>query len=152
RQEGFAELALAEARRAEKLLADADDSGTRAAVFGAIANGLLKTGKADEAKPYLAKVAEFEAKDYAEYARTHPPFKPEPFAGRKGKSDRAVLVELFTGAECPPCAATDYALDGLMKTYKPTEVICLQYHCHIPAADPLTSPDAEERLGYYQDH
>src|SRR5581483_4273208 len=69
----------------------------------------------------------------------------------KGKSDRAVLVELFTGAECPPCAAADLALDGLMKTYKPADVICLQYHCHIPAPDPLTSPDAEDRLGYYQD-
>ena len=31
------------------------------------------------------------------------------------------------------------------------DVICLQYHCHIPAPDPLTSPDAEDRLGYYQD-
>jgi hypothetical protein len=151
RQEGFAELALAEARRAEQLLTDADDAGTRIGVFGAIASGLLKTGKADEAKPYLARVAEAEAKDYAEYAKAHPPFKTEPFAGRKGKSDRAVLVELFTGAECPPCAAADYALDGLMKTYKPTEVICLQYHCHIPAPDPLTSPDGEDRLGYYQD-
>jgi hypothetical protein len=151
RQEGLSELALIEARRAEKLLTDADDMNTRLAVLGAIAGGLQKTGKADEAKAYQAKVAELDAKDYAEYAKTHPSFKTEPFAGRKAKSDRTVLVELFTGAECPPCAAADYALDGLMRTYKPADVICLQYHCHIPAPDPLTSPDAEDRLGYYQD-
>lgn len=152
RQEGLTELALAEARRAEKLLTDADDQGTRAAVFGALAGCLERAGKADEAKAYRAKVADLDEKEYAEYAKTHPPFKVEPFAGRKAKSDRAVLVELFTGAECPPCAAADYALDGVMKAYKPADVIVLQYHCHIPAPDPLTSPDGEDRLGYYQDH
>ena len=151
RQDGLTDLALAEARRAEKLLTDADDAGTREMVLGAVATGLTRTGKADEAKPYLARIAELEAKDYAEYAKTHPPFKPEAFAGRKGKSDRAVLVELFTGAECPPCAAADLALDGVMRTYRPTEAIVLQYHCHIPRPDPLTSPDGEDRLSYYQD-
>ena len=44
----------------------------------------------------------------------------KPFAGRKGKSDRAVLVELFTGAQCPPCVAADMAFDALPQTYKPT--------------------------------
>jgi len=57
-------------------------------------------------------VAKLEARDYADYAKTLP-FKPEAFAGRKGKSDRGVLVEVFTGAECPPCAAVDLAFDGL---------------------------------------
>src|SRR5581483_4085319 len=58
RQEGFADLALAEARRAEKLLTDADDTSTRVMILGAVANGLVKAGKAGEAKPYQAKVAE----------------------------------------------------------------------------------------------
>ncbi len=41
---------------------------------------------------------------------------------------------MFTGAECPPCVAVDLAFDGLLKAYKPTDVICLQY-LH-PAAGP----------------
>lgn len=148
-QEGLADVALAQARRAERLLTDADDAITRIQVLDALAQVLTKAGKADEAKTYTAQVAKLEARDYAEYAKTSPPFKPEPFAGRKAKSDRAVLVEVFTGAECPPCAAVDLAFDGLMKSYKLGEAVLLQYHCHIPAPDPLTSPDAEERMKYY---
>lgn len=83
-------------------------------------------------------------RDYTEYAKTLP-FKPEPFAGRKAKSDRAILVEVFTGAECPPCAAVDLAFDGLMKSFKPTDVVLLQYHVHVPGPDPLTSPDSMMR-------
>jgi hypothetical protein len=58
---------------------------------------------------------------------------------------------VFTGAECPPCAAVDLAFDGLMKTFKPTDVVLLQYHVHIPGPDPLTSPDAMKRLEFYSD-
>src|SRR5262249_7997514 len=77
--------------------------------------------------------------------------KPEKFAGRKTKSDRVVLVELFTGAQCPPCVAADLAFDALTKTYKPDEVILLQYHMHIPGPDPLTNPDNEARFEFYGD-
>ena len=51
-----------------------------------------------------------------------------------------VLVELFTGAECPPCVAADLAFDALGKTYKPTDVVLLEYHLHIPGPDALTNP------------
>jgi hypothetical protein len=78
-----------------------------------------------------------------------PPFKPEEYKGRKGKSDRAVLVELFTGSECGPCVSVDLAFDALRRTYKPTEVILLQYHQHIPGPDPLVSKDGAARLDYY---
>ena len=78
-----------------------------------------------------------------------PPYEPEPYRGRKNKSDRVVLVELFTGAQCPPCVAADLAFDGLVKTYKPDEVVLLQYHLHVPDPDPLTNPDAEARQEYY---
>src|SRR5262249_1397065 len=67
-------------------------------------------------------------KAYEEYARKALPFKPDAFAGRKDNSSRVVLVELFTGAQCPPCVAADLAFDALGKTYKPTEVALLQYH------------------------
>jgi hypothetical protein len=59
------------------------------------------------------------------------------------------LVELFTGADCPPCVAADLAFDGFIKTYKPTDVILLEYHLHIPRADPLTNADSVERMKFY---
>ena len=147
-QEGMADLAVAQAKRAERLLTDDDDALTRMTVLEAVAKALTKAGKPDDARPYTAQIAKLEARDYAEYAKTLP-FKPEAFAGRKAKTDRAVLVEVFTGAECPPCVAVDLAFDGLMKAYKPTDVVLLQYHVHIPGPDPLTSSDSMKRVEEY---
>ena len=150
-QEGLGEVAVAQAKRAERLLSDDDDAATRMKVLEAVARSLSRAGKPDEAKPYTAQITKLEARDYAEYAKTLP-FKPEAFPGRKAKSDRAVLVEIFTGAECPPCVAVDLAFDGLLKAYKPADVILMQYHFHIPGPDPLTSPEAMKRLEeYYAD-
>jgi hypothetical protein len=150
-QAGFAEIAVAQARRAEKLVTDEDEPGVRLHVLDTLVRVLTAAGKPDEVKPRLAELSRLEAADYAGHAKTHPPFQPTPFGGRKAKSDRAALVEVFTGAECPPCAATDLAVMGLLKTYAPTEAVVLQYHCHIPAPDPLTSPASEDRLKYYDD-
>jgi hypothetical protein len=143
-QNGYEDIAVAQAKRAERLLSDDDDASTRMAVLDAVSKALSKAGKPEEAKPYLAQIAKLEARSYAEYAKTFP-FKVEPFTARKAKSDRAMLVEVFTGAECPPCVAVDLAFDGLAKTYKPSEAIMLQYHLHVPRPDPLTSPDAMKR-------
>lgn len=150
-QDGLGELAVVQAKRAERLLTDDVDSATRIKVLDAVTKALTRAGKPDEAKPYAAQIAKLEARDFAEYARTLP-IKIEPFPGRKAKSDRAVLVEVFTGAECPPCVAVDLAFDGLHKTYKPSDVILLQYHIHVPGPDPLTSPDSMKRVEeYYAD-
>lgn len=143
-QDGFGDLAVAQAKRAERLLTDDDDAATRMKVLEAVVQAMTKAGKGDDAKTYATQIAKLETRDYADYAKTLP-FKTSAFTGRKGKSDRGVLVEVFTGAECPPCAAVDLAFDGLMKTYKPEEVILLQYHVHIPGPDPLTSPDSMKR-------
>lgn len=144
-QEGLGDIAVGQAKRAERLLTDDDDTATRMKVLETVSLALTKAGKADEAKTYASQIAKLEARDYTEYAKNLP-FKPAAFAGRKGKSDRGVLVEVFTGAECPPCAAVDLAFDGLMKTYKPEDVILLQYHIHVPGPDPLTSPDSMKRV------
>ena len=150
-QKEFADLAVTQAKRAERLLSDDVDVATRLSVLEAVIKALTKAGKVEEAKPYTVQITKLEARDYADYAKTLP-FKPTPFEGRKSKSDRAVLVEVFTGAECPPCVAVDLAFDGLLKTYKPVDVILLQYHLHIPRPDPLTSPDAMKRAEeYYSD-
>lgn len=150
-QEGLGEVAVAQAKRAERLLTDDDDAATRMKVLESVAGSLTKAGKPDEARPYAAQIAKLEARDFAEYSRTRP-FKAEAFAGRKAKSDRAVVVEVFTGAECPPCVAVDLAFDGLFQAFKPADVILMQYHVHIPGPDPLTSPDSMKRLeDYYAD-
>ena len=147
-QEGLGDLAVAQAKRAERLLTDDDTAATRMKVLEALVRTLTKAGKADEAKPYTAQIAKLEARDFAEYTKTLP-FKPEPFAGRKAKSDRAVLVEVFTGAECPPCVAVDLAFDGLLKAYKPADVILLQYHVHIPRPRPAHQPRRDGAPGEY---
>lgn len=150
-QDGLGELAVAQAKRAERMLTDDDTTATRMAVLEALIRTLTKAGKADEAKPHVAALAKLELRDFAEYAKTNPPFKAESFAGRKGKTDRTAVVEVFTGAECPPCVGVDLAFDGLLKAYKPADVILLQYHFHVPRPDPLTSADGMERVKYYED-
>ena len=87
-----------------------------------------------------------------EYHHKVPPFKPTPYAGRKNtQANQVVLMELFTGAQCPPCVAADVAFDALLQTYKPADFIGLQYHLHIPGPDPLTNSDSQARQKYYGD-
>jgi hypothetical protein len=137
-QEGFASVAVEQARKAERLMDPGAQPGAQLRVLNVLAKALKKAKKDDEAKEVEARIAKVEI------------VKAEAFAGRKSKSERVVLVELFTGAQCPPCVAADLAFDGLAKTYKPTDVVLLQYHLHIPGPDPLTNADTEARQKYYQ--
>lgn len=73
-----------------------------------------------------------------------PPRGDDPAAG-----NRVALVELFTGAQCPPCVAADIGTGWLEQTYAHTEVIVLRYHVHSPGPDPLTGAANDERMGYY---
>src|SRR5204862_922525 len=77
-------------------------------------------------------------------------FDPAKFKGRKSKSNRAVLVELFTGAQCPPCVAADLAFDALEKAFPSSDVVLLQYHLHIPRPDALCNADVEKRATLYR--
>jgi hypothetical protein len=149
RQEAYAGIALEYARRTERMLEPTDDANLQIRILNALASTLKKNNKNDEAKEIEARLDKLEAKADAEYLKKMPGYEPEPYRGRKNKSDRAVLVELFTGAQCPPCVAADLAFDGLVKTYKPHEVVLLQYHLHVPGPDPLTNPDTEARREYY---
>ena len=84
------------------------------------------------------------------YLKQVPPLQVTPFESRQSSSaNSVVLVELFTGAMCPPCVAADVAFDALHKTYENTQAIFLQYHLHIPGPDPITNPDSEARARYY---
>jgi hypothetical protein len=172
-QEGFGAIAVAYAQRAERMLEPKDEPGAHLRVLTVLSAALKKAGKGDQAKELAPRIAKYEKEEKAwqaklakerraeeelkeakvdeEYLKTMPPFKPEPFAGRMAKSDRTILAELFTGAQCPPCAAADLAFDALLKTFKPTDVVLIQYHLHVPRPDPLTSPAANTRLDFYGD-
>jgi hypothetical protein len=145
------ELALDYARRAAKGLRDTDAPGTQTSVLKLLAWALRKAGKADEVKEIDARIAKLEDPLDQEFIKRAVPFKTEAYAGRKAKSDRVVVVELFTGAQCPPCVSADIAFDAALKTYRPTEVALLQYHLHIPLPDALTNADTEARSKYYGD-
>ena len=137
-QEGYAPIALQYARQAEKSLnAKKDSPGLQRRVLRALAAALNKSDKKDEAKAVELRLEKI------------PVVVAPPFPGRKNKSDRVVLVELFTGAQCPPCVTADVAFDALMKTYPPRDAVFLEYHLNIPRPDPMTNKDTEERERYY---
>lgn len=132
-----ASIAVDYARRAERMLTAKDTAVTQKTTLQVLAGALRSAGKEQEANEVDAREEKIEW------------VKVRPYPGRKDKSDRAVLVELFTGAECPPCVAADIAFDALSKTYKPNELVLLEYHVHIPAPDPLANTATDARSRYY---
>jgi hypothetical protein len=150
-QKSFAEMTLNLAVETEKELGAAAPTEVRAEVARTIVDSANALGKADIAKAAEGRLNKLELQLDEEYLKAVPPFQPVVFAGRnEAKGDRVVLLELFTGAECPPCVAADVAFDALLKTYKPTDLVTLQYHLHIPGPDPLTNADSIARSDYYE--
>jgi hypothetical protein len=124
------------------------DIDLRLRAMTALATALKAEGK-EEFPKVAAQVDELEVEAYRKHSKDGLPYTPEKRTDRKGTSDRVVLVELFTGSQCPPCVAADLAFDGLEKTYGPKEVALLEYHVHIPGPDPLANADTMARLKYY---
>lgn len=149
-QKAYTDVALEHAQQAADQLKDTDAANRQRRVLKILANLQQQGGKTDGLKQTDARLEKIEQILDKEYVTKVPPLQAEAFAGRKKDSDRAVLMELFTGAECGPCVAADVAFDALAKTYKPSELILLQYHLHIPNSDPLTNPDSEARMSYYR--
>jgi hypothetical protein len=147
--EKLAGLALGYALQAEKLLDTSTPPATQVLVLRTLAAALRKSNKTDEAAQVAARLSKLNRVLDEEFAKTSIPFAPEPSAARLGKSNRVVLLELFTGSQCPPCVAADVAFDALLQAYKPADLVLLQYHLHVPRADPLTNADAEDRGRYY---
>ena len=132
-------------------MADSDPATFQSQVLTTYQTALEKAGKLEEAKAFGVRLAKLDAKLDAEYLATVPPFKPTSYAGRKDKAANQVAVlELFTGAECPPCVAADVAFDAEAKAYGPKDLILIQYHMHIPGPDPMTNPTTIARWNYYQ--
>jgi hypothetical protein len=144
-----ANLALEYARKVAATVKPETPLGQQVARLKLLSTALHKAGKASEAGELDTELVKLETRLDEEFEKTAIPFDPEVFAGRKSKSDRIAVVELFTGAQCPPCVAADVAFDAALKAYKPKDVILLQYHLHIPGPDPLTNDDSEGRQKYY---
>jgi hypothetical protein len=144
-----AALALDYAQKAEKQLTKADPLDRQAAIVQTLALALSKAGKDEEAKAIKVRLAKLDERLDEEFEKHAIPFKLEAPPPRKRNSERVVLLELFTGTQCPPCVAADIACDAVLKTYKTSEVVVLQYHLHIPGPDPLTNDDSVARQEYY---
>ncbi|HEY1375970.1 MAG TPA: hypothetical protein VGF55_04215, partial [Gemmataceae bacterium] len=146
-QPAYSAVALDLARRAERLLDPSDDVAVQLAVLDVLER-LLRQANDPAAATVRARLDTLEAMDYRDYLAGFP-VRPDPYTGRKARSDRAVLVELFTGAEDAPSMAAALAFDALARAYKPTEVVRLEYHLHLPDADPLANAASQARWAYY---
>ncbi len=150
-KEGYAAVAVDVARKAEQLLDAKAPVEARLRVLSALGTALKQAGDNDQWKELEARIGKLEGQAYSEYESKALDFKVAKFAGRKQTSSRAVLVELFTGAQCPPCVGADLAFDALPKAYSDKELVLLQYHLHVPGPDALTNADSETRAAYYGD-
>jgi hypothetical protein len=148
---GLEAIAVGVLRTRSKGLTDKDPAAFQVRVLTASKTALEASGATDEAKVVDGRLGKIEARLDQEYLATVPPFKPTLFAGRQEKgANQVAVLELFTGAQCPPCVAADVAFDALGKSYSPSEVVLIQYHMHIPGPDPLTNPDTIARWDYYR--
>ncbi|MEX0728331.1 MAG: hypothetical protein WD065_18820 [Planctomycetaceae bacterium] len=97
-----------------------------------------KHGNTDGLSGYLDEV----------YAKRIHSFVKEPVDSALN-GNRVQLVELFTGAECPPCVAADVATGGVEATFAPSDLLVIRYHQHIPGPDPMSNEESEARFAYY---
>ena len=100
-QKDYVALALEIAKRLEKQLHPTDTAETRDRVLKALATAQSNAGNSTAAQKTLDNLKKTETILDREYRAKVPPFKVEPYAGRKTKSDRAIVLELFTGTQCP---------------------------------------------------
>ncbi len=80
--------------------------------------------------------------------RVYASLRPVPFtppARTPSTPGHTVLVELFTGAGCLPCAGADAAVETLLETYSSSEAVLLEWDQHTPEPDPLANPASGKR-------
>jgi hypothetical protein len=145
----FSPLAVELANDADRELGE-EAIAQKEVVLELLVRAAREAGMTDVAKDAAARLAKIAPQADLEYQRKVPPFSPSVYSGRKnGPADRVVLMELFTGAQCRPCVASDVAFDALAQTYTTSEFIGLEYHLHVPGPDPLTNNDSLARQKYY---
>lgn len=143
------DLALGFAQEAQKRVSPEMPTSERQSMLRVLLATLKQAGKKDEVQKVKTEIAKLDVFLDEEFAKNAVPFEVTKFKGRKGDSKRVVVVELFTGAQCPPCVAADVAFDAMLKSYKPADVVFLQYHLHIPGPDPMTNKESEKRSDDY---
>jgi hypothetical protein len=143
----FRDYAIYQAKKADQELGPDGSTSRQLRILYVLVEALKNN--AAVAKPYADRMEKLETKLDVEYLAKHAKFEVKPYEGRKNNGTKKVLMELFTGAQCPPCVAADIAFDKLGEAYKPADVILLQYHLHIPGPDPLTNSDTIARQKYY---
>ncbi len=141
-------MAVEYARQVEKSLPQGATATQKLGAAKLLVRALKQGDKKDEVKEVTERIAKLDRQVDEEYLKNAVPFKTETYTRAGGKT-RVALVELFTGAYCPPCVAADVAFDAALKTYRPQDVILVQYHLHIPAPDRLTNADTDKRSQYY---
>ena len=151
-QKDYASIAVETARKISKQIDPKMPLDTQLQILSTVARVLRNSDIKDEALAIEGRLEKMEAVAYVDYAKSALNYKIEKYTGRKAKSNRAVLLELFTGAQCPPCVAADMAFDGVEKTYGPGEVVLLQYHMHIPRPEPMSNADGDARFEFYAEH
>ena len=77
------------------------------------------------------------------------PYHPEAYKAPADWKGKAVLAEVFTGSECPPCVAADLGFDGLIEAYPAKYLAVLEYHLPIPRPDPMINAATQKRQEYY---
>lgn len=148
RQPEFYAVALEMIQQADRLLEPNDDLALQCEVVEALQTILEQGKKSDEARKAADRLAGLDERGNREdlaRATFRPPARPN---GRS--AGRACLLELFTGADCPPCVAADLATDAVRAVYPSDEVVVLQYHINIPWPDPLANPAGDARQAYYK--
>jgi hypothetical protein len=145
-----AALALSYARKVEKEVPEADTPRT-VALLKVLSRALHRRGEDAQAKAVDERLEAREQVLDEEFRKRAVPFEPDRPAERTRSSERVVLLELFTGSQCPPCVAADIAFDAALQVYQPSEVVLLQYHLHVPGPDALTNADGEARAELYGD-
>lgn len=86
-----------------------------------------------------------------EYRKRYPnPVHSEAYRPSTKRTQRVVLVEVFTGAGCAPCVAADLAMDVVLERYSRQDVAVVMYHQHIPRPDPMTNPKGQDRRKDYE--
>lgn len=131
------ELSLLRARAGQP-----PDSGTATELLKKLWN--QKHGNEDGYQHFVDEVYRRRIAEYVDELQKLVPTPPPADLGNK-----RVLIELYTGMQCPPCVSADLALAAVRKTYPADNVIIVRLHQHIPLPDGLANQDSEERGAFY---
>ncbi len=83
------------------------------------------------------------------FAALPKPPAPPKYTPTPRRTDRLVVLVMFTGSACPPCVAADMAFEAALARYPADAIVPLAYHQHIPGPDPMTTSEGNARRGYY---